>query len=58
MKYFVRLEVWPDASKGIIRQTETKQFEHTEAEPITPLAKAYQLFGKERVLEIYSEEEA
>lgn len=58
MKYFVLLDVFPEPSKNKQRSTEVKSFEHSDSEPITPLGKAYELFGKERVIEIYSEEEA
>ena len=55
MKYYVTLEVWPTEEHP--RSTETKTFEHSDSEPITPYAKACEMFTKERIIDIISEED-
>lgn len=56
MRYIAYLEREPTEENP--SHTETKRFDHSDAEPITPYAKACELYGKSRIIDIYSEDES
>jgi hypothetical protein len=55
MRYYVIIK--KDCILDNLNNTEIKSFEYSEGEPITPWAKACEIFGKHKVIEIKSEED-